>query len=156
MNRTQTAALMMARVLIALVFLMNGLGIVDQSVALHELIERGAPAKVAPALMFVARTVEVVAGASLALGVFPEVAALALIGFLIPATWVGHPFWLESGTNIYIPQLINFFKNVAIVGGLLFIAAEEEQPSLLTVYSYRSAWLRGALQRRGASDHLAG
>ena len=41
MNRLQTASLVAARVLLALVFLLNGLGIVDQSEALRELIGRG-------------------------------------------------------------------------------------------------------------------
>jgi putative oxidoreductase len=131
MNRIQSGALIAARVLVALVFLLNGLGIVDQSEALRELIARGTPVSIAPTLLWIARTVEVVGGTALALGVFPEIAALALIGFLVPATWVGHPFWLETGTSIYVPQLINFFKNVAIIGGLLFIGSIGSQPSLL-------------------------
>ena len=122
MNRLLTASLITARVLLALVFLLNGLGVVDQSEALRELIGRGAATSIAPTLLWIARAVEVIAGTALALGVFPQLAALALIGFLIPATWVGHPFWLVVGKTAYVPQLINFFKNVAIVGGLLFIA----------------------------------
>jgi putative oxidoreductase len=132
MNRLQTTSLIVARVLLALVFLLNGLGIVDQSEALRELIGRGTPASIAPTLLWIARSVEVIAGASLALGIFPDLAALALIGFLIPATWVGHPFWLEVGTAPYTPQLINFFKNIAIMGGLLFITATGSQASLLS------------------------
>ena len=131
MNRLQTASLIAARVLLALVFLLNGLGIVDQSEALRELIGRGTPLSIAPTLLWIARGVEVVAGTSLAFGIFPELAALALIGFLIPATWVGHPFWLEVGMSIYVPQLINFFKNMAIMGGLLFVVSTGSQASLL-------------------------
>jgi uncharacterized membrane protein YphA (DoxX/SURF4 family) len=132
MNRLQTASLITARVLLALVFLLNGLGIVDQSEALRELIGRGAPVSFAPTLLWIARAVEVIAGTSLAFGILPGLAALALIGFLIPATWVGHPFWLEAGTAIYTPQLINFFKNVAIIGGLLFVASNGDQAALLS------------------------
>jgi len=132
MNRLHTASLITARVLLALVFLLNGLGIVDQSEALRELIGRGAPVSIAPTLLWIARAVEVIAGASLAFGIAPELAAVALIGFLIPATWVGHPFWLEKGESIYVPQLINFFKNVAIIGGLLFVASIGNQASLLS------------------------
>ena len=62
MNRLQTASLITARVLLALVFLLNGLGIVDQSEALRELIGRGAPVSIAPTLLWIARAVEVIAG----------------------------------------------------------------------------------------------
>lgn len=33
------------------------------------------------------------AGSALALGIFPKLASLALIGSLVPTTLVGHPFW---------------------------------------------------------------
>jgi uncharacterized membrane protein YphA (DoxX/SURF4 family) len=53
--------------------------------------------------------------------------------FLLPATWVGHPFWLLTGTPTFTPQLINFFKNLAILGGLLFIASTQDQPTLVSI-----------------------
>jgi putative oxidoreductase len=47
-------------------------------------------------------------------------AALAVIAFTIGATLIGHPFWAASEGQIE-PQTINFFKNLAIIGGLLFV-----------------------------------
>ena len=123
MNRAQQTLIIAARVLVAVVFLLNGLGIIDQSEALRELIQRGTPVSIAPALLFVGRTVEVVAGFSLAFGFYSRLSAIALFLFLIPVTWVGHPFWLVNETPLLVPQLINFFKNLAIMGGLIFIAS---------------------------------
>jgi hypothetical protein len=57
-----------------------------------------------------------------ALGLFPRWCALALFAFLLPATIVSHSFWLAAGTPQLQGQLMNFSKNVAIWGGLIFIA----------------------------------
>jgi hypothetical protein len=39
----------------------------------------------------------------------------------------------------YTPQLINFFKNIAILGGLLFVASIDDQPTLLRIRNTQSA-----------------
>jgi len=72
--------------------------------------------------MFAGRTLEIVAGFSLAFGIFPRWCAAALFAFLVPATFVSHSFWLAAGTSQFQGQLINFYKNLAIWGGLVFIA----------------------------------
>jgi uncharacterized membrane protein YphA (DoxX/SURF4 family) len=40
---------------------------------------------------------------------------------MIPATLMAHSIWLESGK--LFQQLVNFLKNLAMIGGLLFIAS---------------------------------
>ena len=121
-------AIRFARVLIAIVFVLNAIGIIDQTIPAKELVERGVPATIVPWFMLAARALELVAGLALVLGVFPRLAALALLTFLIPATLVSHSFWLSAGTPAFMGQLINFSKNVAICGGLLFIGATSNQP----------------------------
>jgi uncharacterized membrane protein YphA (DoxX/SURF4 family) len=123
MERFSPYGLITARILMSMVFLLNALGIIDQTIPAKEMVERGVPAQLAPWLMLVGRTLELIAGISLSLGVYPRLAALALLAFLVPATFVSHSFWLAFGTKALQPQLINFSKNVAIWGGLLFIAA---------------------------------
>jgi len=81
--------------------------------------------------MLSGRVLEVSAGFALVAGVLPQLAALALLGFLIPATFVSHSFWEAWGTAAFMVQMINFFKNVAICGGLLFIAATNAQPAIV-------------------------
>jgi putative oxidoreductase len=130
MNSFQRYALTLSRVLIAIVFLLNGLGIISQAIAAKELIEHGAPAGLVPLLMLCARTLEVVAGLSLAFGIYPRLAAVALAAFLVPSTLIGHAFWQVAGTASFTMQLLNFLKNTAMLGGLLFIAATESQPTL--------------------------
>jgi len=131
MNSLQRYALTAARVSVAAIFLANGFGIIPQAVPAKELADHGAPAALVPVFMLAARTIEIVGGFGLTLGVYPRIAAVALIAFLVPATVVGHGFWQAVGTPAYVPQLLNFLKNAAMTGGLLFIAATSNQPTLV-------------------------
>jgi len=139
MNSFQRYLLALSRVLVAIIFLVNGLGIISQAAAAKELVEHGAPEGVVPFLMLCARSLEVVAGFGLAFGIYPRLAAVALLAFLVPATFVGHAFWQVADTASFTPQLLNFLKNTAMVGGLLFIAATKSQPTLLP----RTSWSSG-------------
>jgi putative oxidoreductase len=130
-NSLQRYVLVLSRILIAVIFLLNGFGIISQAMAAKALIEHGAPASVVPLLMLCARTIEVVGGLSLAFGIYPRLAAVALVAFLVPSTVIGHAFWQVDSTASYTIQLLNFLKNTAMVGGLLFIGATPSQPTLL-------------------------
>jgi putative oxidoreductase len=85
--------------------------------------------------MLGARAIELVAGFGLAFGIYPRVAAVALLVFLVPATFTAHSFWQVAGTASFTPQQLNFLKNTAMVGGLLVIAATQSQPTLLPPHS---------------------
>ena len=131
MDRLSHYGLPVARLLMTVVFVLNGFGIIDQTIPAKELMERGAPAGLVPLIMWAGRVLELAAGFALALGIFPRLSALALLAFLVPATFVSHSFWLATGTPAFQGQLINFSKNVAIWGGLIFMAGTAAQPSQL-------------------------
>lgn len=65
---------------------------------------------------------QAVAGAALALGVMPRLAALALAASLVPTTLGGHRFWEMEGPAV-AGQRTQFLKNAAILGGLLLAAS---------------------------------
>ena len=131
MERYNQYFVISARILMSMVFLLNGFGIINQAIPAKEMIERGVPPAIVPMAMLAARLLEVVAGFGLAIGIFPRWCALALFAFLVPATFVSHSFWLAAGTPQFQGQLINFSKNAAIWGGLIFIAGTSDQPSFL-------------------------
>jgi putative oxidoreductase len=110
MSSIQRNALVAARVLVALVFFANGFGIIPQGLAAKELADHGTPAALVPLLMFAARTIEIVGGFGLLLGIYPRIAAIAEIAFLVPATLVAHEFWQAVGTQAFAPQLLQFLK----------------------------------------------
>ena len=148
--------IVVARVLLSVVFVLNGLGIIDQTVPLKELMEHGVPVSVAHLLMMAARVLEFAAGLALALGVMPRLASLALLAFLVPATFVSHSFWQAAGTPAYVGQLINFSKNVAIWGGLVFVAMSEGQPSLLSRRKVLPAIDDTQISTRAANSQVVG
>ena len=66
-----------------------------------------------------------IAGGMLGLGIAPRAAAAFLAVSLVPTTLVGHPFWSEEG-EARAAQQTHFMKNLAMLGGLLLVMAEEE------------------------------
>ena len=65
-------------------------------------------------------TAQVVAGTLLAFGWWKRLAALTLIGSIVPTTYAGHRFWLEVDEAKRSQQRIHFLKNLGLLGGLLF------------------------------------
>jgi uncharacterized membrane protein YphA (DoxX/SURF4 family) len=70
---------------------------------------------------------QLVAGVALASGTFPRLAALALTGSIVPTTIAGHRFWALDDPAHRAQQRVQFNKNLAILGGLLFAAATERR-----------------------------
>ena len=75
--------------------------------------------------------VQIGAGILLAVGKFRRLAALALIGSIVPTTYAGHRFWEESDRTTRNQQKVHFLKNVGLLGGLILAAFDTEgEPSL--------------------------
>src|SRR3712207_3817096 len=68
------------------------------------------------------------AGTMLALNRAPRLAALALVGSLVPTTIGGHAYWQAEDPAKRAQNRIHFNKNLAIIGGLLLTAAERPKP----------------------------
>ena len=68
----------------------------------------------------------VAGGTALALGFAPRLAALILLGALIPTTLVGHAFWKEEDQAKLQLQLTQFYKNAGLIGGLLLVLTEKD------------------------------
>jgi len=70
----------------------------------------------------IAIIVEVGGGLLLLAGFGTRLAALALAVFTLVATFFFHNFWAVPADMVMMQQLM-FFKNIAVVGGLLMVAA---------------------------------
>jgi putative oxidoreductase len=73
-------------------------------------------------LAALAIVVELGGGILLAIGLVANWAALALAGFCFMTAFLFHPFWTLPAAQQYADQ-INFFKDLALAGALLFAAA---------------------------------
>src|SRR5262245_52612262 len=103
------AALVVGKTLVALIFLLNSLGIVDQAGAARELAASGLPRRWVPLALFTGRGVQLV-GATLLVLSSDRLAALGcvmLAAFLAQATVIAHRFWSATG-DARTPQLVNF------------------------------------------------
>ena len=69
--------------------------------------------------------VMVAAGGLLMLGTAPRLSALALAGALIPTTLAEHYYWEAEDPATRKIQRIQFHKNLAMIGGLLFAALDQ-------------------------------
>ncbi len=80
---------------------------------------------------------QVAGGLGLAIGRFRRLSALLLAGSLVPTTAAGHRFWEEKEPEDRMVQRVHFLKNVAILGGLLYVASV--QPPSKTRAKIRAA-----------------
>ena len=110
-----------ARIMLAAIFLLTGYDkLVDIDDAAGDIAEIGLP--FAAFLAVVAGLVELVCGALLALGRRSEWAAAGLLLFLVPVTLLmENPLRADANFG----TVIDFLKNLAIMGGLLMVVLAE-------------------------------
>ena len=115
------AILLLGRILIGGIFVQSGF---DKLMGLDAfatgLAARGLPAALAPVLASIGASVEFFGGLAIVFGVMTRCAAVVMIVFLIVATLISHRFWVLQAAERRA-QTVHFAKNVAIIGGFLFL-----------------------------------
>lgn len=110
---------LVGRVLLSLIFIMSGLQKItawNQTAAY--MASKHMPA--VPLFLAAAIVLEVFGGLSVLTGFKARLGAMALIVFLVPTTLIFHNFWAYTGQEQQM-QMINFMKNLAILGGLFVV-----------------------------------
>lgn len=69
-----------------------------------------------------ALTVEILGSLALLAGLGTRIASLVLAAFTLVASFFFHAYWAVPAEQAFVAQLL-FFKNIAVVGGLLALAA---------------------------------
>jgi len=117
----QQYAPLIGRVLLANIFLVSGFKkIVGFTATAGYMTSKGLP--MADALLVVTILIEVGGGLMLLAGWQARWAATALVLWMIPVTYVFHAYWGLPADQVQM-QFIQFQKNLAIVGGLLYVIA---------------------------------
>jgi len=106
----------LGRLLIALIFVMSGLGKIAAPAATIAYIQ-SAGAPLAPAAYAIAVIVEVVGGLALLVGFQTRLTAAVLAIFTLATAVLFHNNMADQN------QMIHFLKNIAITGGLLQVIA---------------------------------
>lgn len=110
------------RILLALIFVMAGwnkLGGFEGTAGY--MASKGLP--MVNVLLALAILVELGGGLMVLLGVYARWGAAALFLFCIPATLIFHNFWTIADPQQQYIQMLMFMKNLAIMGGLLYVVA---------------------------------
>jgi putative oxidoreductase len=113
------ALLLIGRILVGVLFLTSGWSkLMNTAGAISYLTSVKAPA---PELMvWVVLAVKLVVGITLIVGLPTRYGALLGFIFVVIATALAHRYW-EYPAAFQVAQYINFTKNIAILGGLLYV-----------------------------------
>jgi len=109
------------RVLMAYIFVLSGIGKIGNFAGTAGyMASKGMP--FAEALLVGAIAVELVGGIMLVVGWQARWAAAAIFLFMIPTTLIFHAYWAVDPEQVRA-QTIQFNKNLAIMGGMLYLMA---------------------------------
>jgi uncharacterized membrane protein YphA (DoxX/SURF4 family) len=106
-------------------FLYNGINhLLKRKMMTEYARSKGVPA---PEAAVVASGLMIIAGgASVVLGLRPKLGAGLITGFLLGVSPQMHAFWKEEEPQQRMQEMVNFTKNMALVGASLFAAAQPE------------------------------
>jgi putative oxidoreductase len=110
---------LVGRILIGGIFVQSGLAKLMDLGPFAGMLEGGG-IPMANMIAPVASAVEFLGGLAVVVGLGTRYAALLLIAFVIMATLIAHRFW-DVPPDQQQMQMIHFAKNVAILGGFLFV-----------------------------------
>jgi putative oxidoreductase len=115
------ASAVIARILIAAIFIISGIAkLTDTSGTVEHMVKAGIPA--ADTLVYVAAFAELLGGIAVLFGFLTRLAGVGLIISMVITTLFFHNFWALTGDEQQA-QMINFMKNLAIIGGLFMVVA---------------------------------
>lgn len=129
LDSLKTPLVLVGRILIAFMFLQAGYGkLTDLTGTAGYIASGGLPNSTA--LAGLTGVFELVGGLAILIGFKARWAALVLAAFSLVASFLYHRYWTAPVDQQMVVQLL-FAKNMAIVGGLLVIAALGTGPASL-------------------------
>lgn len=116
-DRFRDQSLLLARILIALLFLVFGWEkLTGFSGTVQYMTHVGLPVPTLAAV--IALVMEFFVGLAILLGVLTRPLALLLALYTLATAFIGHHYWTMTG-SAHFESEINFYKNISIIGGLL-------------------------------------
>ena len=117
--------ILVGRLLISALFVVSGIWKMTHFATTSGYFNRVVGTLPGEALSVIAILIELGGGILLAVGWRRRLVAWGLAIFVVVATAFGHRFW-EADPAQFVGQMNNFLKNLAIIGGLLILAARDK------------------------------
>jgi len=119
------AAFLIGRLVFGGFFLYNGINHLKERKQLGQYAEsKNVP--LAEAAVAATGVALIAGGTSILLGIKPKLGAAAIAGFLAGVSPVMHNFWSVQDPNQRMNEMVNFSKNLALLGGALALMGMEE------------------------------
>jgi putative oxidoreductase len=113
--------ILLGRILLMVLFVLFGWSkLTDFGSTAAEMTQAGLPLPIVAAA--VAIVMEFLVGLAIVVGLYVRPLALLLAAYTLATGFIGHRYWTMQGVE-HMANMINFYKNVSIVGGLLLLAA---------------------------------
>jgi putative oxidoreductase len=122
------AGFMIGRIVLGLYYLLTGImDLMNYKMLAGYAASKGVPAP--EAAVIVAHLLLVLAGLCFLSGWRPALGVAAVVVFMIPVTFAMHAFWAETAPQMKQMQMINFTKNMALLGSaLMFLGIPRPWP----------------------------
>ena len=129
-------------------FLYNGINHLKQRKSLAQYAQsKNVP--MAEAVVTATGAVLIAGGASILLGIKPKLGTAAIAGFLAGVSPIMHDFWSVQEPNQRMNEMINFSKNMALLGSALaLMGVDEPWPASVPIS-------REEIEARGYQDLVA-
>ena len=115
-------AFLLGRLIFGGFFLYNGLNLfLGHATAAQYAAAKGVP--FAEVAVLVAGALIVFGGASILLGFQPHLGIAAIVVFLLGVSFPMHDFWAAADPATRLNEMVNFTKNMALMGSALMLAA---------------------------------
>jgi putative oxidoreductase len=134
---------LIGRLLFAAIFVMSGINKIMNPDGTQQYMASYGMTWMTGFFYFGAVAIEIGAGLALVLGYWTRAASAALFLFMIPTTLLFHTHWADPN------QMIHFMKNVAMMGGLLYILTYGPGPISMDVRQRIWTPALGAREERG-------
>ena len=118
-KRIKDQALLIARILLAMLFLKFGWAkLNDYSGTLSYMAATGVPLPVVAAILAI--IIEFFGAIALILGLWTRPLAILLVVYTFATACIGHQYWSETGAD-RLADMTNFYKNICIMSGFLLL-----------------------------------
>ncbi len=161
MNRIgERVGMIVGRALLALIFIASGFGKLNTPEQTDGYIRnvfasQNIPESLVVPARWAAIVFEIVGGVLVLLGLWARLGALMLMVFLILASVLFHRFWEMTDPVMKQMQMINFMKNISILGGLTMVLARGSGMCSVDNFWRSGASPGGSADETGAASTVA-